>query len=91
MSELFRKISRVSWLIMIALLPISSMPLVAKLLGSDSVASPAILFMLVLLMTWFLPRVFRGEGFSNHILPLLITRWYRLALPPENKWMCNSM
>jgi len=72
MSELFRKISRVSWLIMIALLPISSMPLVAKLLGSDSVASPAILFMLVLLMTWFLPRVFRGEGFSNHILPLLI-------------------
>ena len=56
---------------MIALLPISSMPLVAKLLGSDSVASPAILFMLVLLVIWFLPRVFRGERFSNHILPLL--------------------
>jgi hypothetical protein len=72
MSELFQKISRVSWIIMVALLPISSMPLVAKLLGSDSVASPAILFMLVLLVTWFLPRVFRGEGFSNHILPLLL-------------------
>ena len=57
---------------MIALLPISSMPLVAKLLGSDSVASPAILFMLVLLVTWFLPHVFQGERFSNHILPLLI-------------------
>ncbi len=71
MSEFLKKISRVSWIIMIALLPISSMPLVAKLLGSDSVASPAILFMLVLLVIWFLPRVFRGERFSNHILPLL--------------------
>ena len=72
MSELFKKISRISWIIMIALLPISSMPLVAKLLGSDSVASPAILFMLVLLAAWFLPHVFRGEHFSNHVLPLFI-------------------
>jgi O-antigen ligase len=72
MSELLKKISRVSWILMIALLPISSMPLVAKLLGSDSVASPAILFMLALLVTWFLPRVFRGGRFSNHILPLLL-------------------
>ena len=72
MSELFRKISRVSWIIMVALLPISSMPLVAKMLGSDSVASPTILFMLVLLVSWFLPRVFRDAHFSNHILPLFI-------------------
>ena len=78
MSEFLKKISRVSWILMIALLPISSMPLVAKLLGSDSVASPAILFMLVLLVTWFLPRVFRGERFSNHILPLLF--FYLVAL-----------
>ena len=72
MSELFQKISRFSWLIMVALLPISSMPLVTQLLGSDSVASPAILFMLVLLGVWFLPRLLRGGGFSNHILPLLL-------------------
>ncbi|MDK2981313.1 MAG: hypothetical protein PWQ55_1660 [Chloroflexota bacterium] len=72
MSDLLQKISRYSWLAMIAVLPISSMPFVAGLLGSDSVASPAILFMLVLLLTWFLPRVLRGERFSAHILPLLL-------------------
>jgi O-antigen ligase len=72
MSDILRKISRFSWLIMIALLPISSMPLVAKLLGSDSVASPAILFLVILAIAWFLPRVVRGEAFSNHILPLFL-------------------
>jgi O-antigen ligase len=72
MIKTLRKISRFSWLALIALLPISSMPLVANLLGSDSVASPAILILMVLLVTWFLPRIISGGYFSNHILPLLL-------------------
>ena len=72
MDEILRKISRYSWFALVAVLPISSMPLVARMLGSDSVASPAILFLIVLMLSWFLPGLRGNRQFSGHILPLLL-------------------
>ena len=72
MDDVLKKTSRVFWLAMIAVLPITSMPLVARLLGSDSVASPAIIFMLGLVILWFIPAVFKGKKFSPQIFPLFL-------------------
>lgn len=72
MSDLLRKTGRYSWFALVAVLPISSMPLVVKLLGSDSVASPAILFLMLMMTAWFIPGVVRGKKFSASIFPLLL-------------------
>jgi len=72
MNEFFRQASRYSWFALVAVLPISSMPFVARLLHSDSVASPAILFMLALMAIWFIPGFFSGRKFPGSILPLVL-------------------
>ncbi len=72
MSNFLKRASRYSWFAMVAVLPISSMPLVARWLGSDSVASPAILFMILLMAAWFLPGLVSGKKFSAHIFPLFL-------------------
>lgn len=72
MTSILNKISRYGWFAMIAVLPISSMPLVAQLLGSDSVASPAIIFLLIIMICWFLPGFFTGKKYSSHIFPLIL-------------------
>jgi len=51
-SELIGKFQRYSWYLMIAALPITSMPLVRRLLRADSVASPAIIFLLIFFIAW---------------------------------------
>ena len=72
MTGILKKISKFSWAAMIAVLPITSMPLVADLLHSDSVASPAIIFMFLLILSWFIPAVIQGRDFSGQIFPLIL-------------------
>ncbi len=72
MADFLKKTGRFAWLAMIAVLPITSMPIVAKLLRSDSVASPAIIFMIVLALFWFIPAIVKGNDFSSQIFPLLL-------------------
>jgi O-antigen ligase len=61
-----------SWYAMIAVLPITSMPLVALLLGSDSVASPSILFLIAVVMFWLIPSFIKNKPFHPSILPLFL-------------------
>jgi len=72
MLNFLHKTNRFAWLALIALLPISSMPIVADLLHSDSVASPSIIFLVILSLTWFLPNLIKEQSFSSHIFPLLL-------------------
>ena len=72
MDKVLKKASRWIWLALIAVLPITSMPLVARLLKSDSVASPAIVFMVILTIIWFIPAVIKGKPFAPQIIPLLL-------------------
>lgn len=51
---------RLCWYILIALLPVTSMPLVKRLLGSDTVASPSIIPLFFLVVIWFLPGLVSG-------------------------------
>ena len=67
------KLQRITWYILIASLPLTSMPLVKKLLGSDSVASPSVVFLLIFLLFWIAGLAFKDklEG-SIKILPLAL-------------------
>lgn len=65
-----RKASEGLWLVLVLLLPITSMPLVVRLVRSDVVASPSILFLAILLLIWFLPFVWRKGKLPRQSLPL---------------------
>lgn len=60
-----------SWFIMIACLPITSMPLIAKILGSDSVASPSILFLIPVTLLLVFPGLWRDKKSPMQIVPLI--------------------
>ena len=60
------------WYAMIAVLPITSMPLVASLLGSDSVASPSIPFLITVGIFWLIPTFIKNKPIHPSILPLFL-------------------
>ncbi len=60
-----------AWGLLVILLPVTSMPLVVKLVHSDAVAAPSGLILLALLVAWFFPRILRGAGLPRQSLPLL--------------------
>lgn len=67
------KLQRITWYILIASLPLTSMPLVKKIFGSDSVASPAILFLLILVFLMLAGLVFKDRLLiSSKTLPLAL-------------------
>ncbi|NMC45994.1 MAG: O-antigen ligase family protein [Chloroflexi bacterium] len=68
----FQKITDLLWMIMIAVLPVTSMPLMAKLLGSDTVAAPAILVALFFTLIWFIPFLWNRGSMVKESVPLLV-------------------
>ena len=66
-----QKIANVLWIMMIALLPITSMPLIARLLGSDTVAAPSILVVFLLMLIWFVPYLIKRGKMVKESIPLL--------------------
>jgi O-antigen ligase len=60
-----------AWVLLVALLPITSMPLVQRLTGSDSVAAPSGLLLPLLILFWLLPLVLLRRAFPRQSLPLL--------------------
>ena len=67
------KLQKITWYILIASLPLTSMPLVKKILGSDSVASPAIIFLMILTFLWLAGLIFHDRLLiSSKVLPLAL-------------------
>lgn len=60
------------WVILLALLPISSMPLVVELVGSDTVAAPSGLVLFILLLIWLIPFLLKGGIIPRECVPFLI-------------------
>ena len=50
------------WLALVALLPITSVPLIVRLVGSNSVAAPSGLVLAALALVWLLPYLLSGRG-----------------------------
>jgi len=69
--QLVEKAGLFFWFLMIVSLPITSMPIVAKILGSDSVASPSILFLIPVSLLSIIPHVWQGKKFPSQIVPLI--------------------
>ena len=68
------------WAAIIITMPFTSMPLVARLISpGTTVASPAGLFLLVMIMIWFVPQVFKGRYLSQQTIPLFIFALFVVA------------
>jgi O-antigen ligase len=52
MSKYFEKITWIFWIGLVATLPITSMPVVAKLIHSSAVAPASLIFLILLCLTW---------------------------------------
>lgn len=61
-----RIMERGLWSLFFVLLPVTSMPLIVRLVRSDVVAAPSGLVLAVLLVGWVLPRYLRGQLRSAH-------------------------
>jgi uncharacterized membrane protein (DUF485 family) len=71
MRNLVNKISEWLWGILLVLLPISSMPLVVKLVGSDTVAAPSGLFLFLLVLIWLIPYLLKDGILPRDCIPFL--------------------
>ncbi len=67
----WHRAQRLAWGIMLLALPITSMPVVIRLVGSDTVAAPSGLLLLFLTVGWLVPRVLGGMTLPRQSLPLL--------------------
>lgn len=65
-------IEKTLWIAAIMLLPFSSSPLIAKLLGVQSVAAPSLILFLLLLLIWLIPYLLRGGRIPRAATPFLI-------------------
>ena len=59
------------WVCLILLLPITSMPLIVNLIGSDSVGAPSGIALAVLVLIWLVPHVLKRGQVPPQAVPLL--------------------
>jgi O-antigen ligase len=59
------------WAILLVVLPVTSMPAVRELLHINTIASPSVLFLGILLAVWLLPYLARNGAIPVEALPLL--------------------
>lgn len=64
-------LQKIIWSLLILLLPITSMPFVKKIVRSDTVASPAILLLGILVVIWLIPFIWKEGRLPKLTLPLL--------------------
>ncbi len=68
----YQKAINLVWYLMLFILPVTSMPLVAKILKSDTVAVPSILFLFILILFWLFPYLYNSGTLSKLNLPLFV-------------------
>ena len=63
----------ICWFAMLLLMPVTSMPVVARLISAGTtVASPAGIFLLILMVAWFIPKLIEGGTFPLQVTPLVV-------------------
>jgi len=73
-----KRVSWVVWVLLLASLPVTSMPLVVKLVRSDTVAAPSGIFLAVLAVIWLIPYLLKHGVLPKTTLPLFL--FFFLAL-----------
>lgn len=59
------------WFILVVMLPVTSLPLLVRGVGSGTVAPPSGLALLLLTLGWLLPRLFLGGSLPKQAIPIL--------------------
>ena len=67
-----RRVPDIAWYLMLGLLPLTSFPLMSRLVGGAMVMPPAGLVLFLLVVAWLLPAVARGRTFPPQAKPLLV-------------------
>lgn len=70
-AKVHENLSKLLWYGLILLLPITSFPLIVRLVGSDVVGLPSGLLLLVLAVVWYVPWLLKNRRFPRIYLPLL--------------------
>ena len=60
------------WVLFILLLPITSLPLVARIAGGQSVAVPSGLVVFALVVVWLAPQLWQGMKIPRHMLSIIL-------------------
>lgn len=60
------------WWLLLVSIPITSFPLVERTIGGDTVSPLALLPLVLLVVTWLVPNLVRGESFPAEAGPLLL-------------------
>ena len=91
LAGLIRRTYLPAWALMVLLFPITSLPLLAKLVRTNTIAAPAALLALWLLIAWLIPYLVRGGMLPGQVLPffgilavqiLASARSFFLEIPP---------
>jgi hypothetical protein len=69
--KLYDQLSKILWYGLILLLPITSFPLIVRLVGSDVVGLPSGVVLLVLIVVWYMPWLMKNRRFPRVYAPLL--------------------
>ncbi len=72
MARFYKSAMRILWNLFILLLPITSLPLVARIAGGQSVAVPSGLIVFALVVLWLLPQLWRGLTIPRHTLSIIL-------------------
>jgi hypothetical protein len=77
----FEKLKRIAWYALIASLPLTSVSFVKKLFGSDSVASPAIIFLVLMIFLLLVGIILKEKLFlSPSFFPLAIFCFFAVII-----------
>ncbi len=68
--QIYKRFLDYSWALLVLLLPITSMPLIVRVVGSNTVGALSGIFLFLLLVLWFLPHLFKGGKISRQFIPL---------------------
>ena len=69
--KLYDQLSKILWYGLILLLPITSFPLIVRLVGSDVVGLPSGVVLLLLVVVWYMPWLMKNRRFPRVYAPLL--------------------
>jgi hypothetical protein len=70
--RLYKNTMRILWDLFILLLPVTSLPIVARIAGGQSVAVPSGLIVFALVAVWLLPQLWRGLTIPRHTFSIIL-------------------
>jgi len=72
MRKIYDIVTSLSWDALVFFLPVTSLPLLSRLMGGTDVAPLSAVFLAALVVIWFIPRLIKSRGIPYQSVPLFI-------------------